>query len=274
MDGLHVLAGALTGFVVGMTGVGGGALMTPLLVLSFGAAPLTAVGTDLWFAAITKIAVSGLHLRKGLIDWQIVRRLWLGSLPASVLTILWMSTREVDQGGIGFAKTAIGVAVFLTSLGLLTEKLFAAGRASRIETSGDRDPRRWDAGATVTAGVVLGVLVTLTSVGAGALGAVALMHLYPSRLTPSRLVATDIAHAIPLALVAGLGHLGISQVDGVLLRDLLTGSIPAALAGAAVASHVPHATLRVALGLVLLIVGLTMIAATLNLELVTDTLDS
>ncbi len=112
---------------------------------------------------------------------------------------------------------------------------------------------------TVAAGIALGTLVTLTSVGAGALGAVFLYHLYPTRLTPSRLVATDIAHAIPLALCAGIGHLAISQVDGGLLRDLLVGSVPAAVAGAAVGSRVPQALLRVSLGMVLLAVGLLML---------------
>ena len=112
---------------------------------------------------------------------------------------------------------------------------------------------------TVVAGIALGALVTLTSVGAGALGAVFLYHLYPTRLTPSRLVATDIAHAIPLAFCAGIGHLAISQVDGGLLRDLLVGSVPAALAGAAVGSRVPQGLLRVSLGVVLLAVGLLML---------------
>ena len=254
VDSLHIAAGALTGFVVGMTGVGGGALMTPILVLTFGAAPLTAVGTDLWFAAITKVAVSGLHVRHGLIDWAIVRRLWIGSLPAAALTIAWMSGRQVDASGISFVKMAIGATVCLTSLGLLMEKWLAAARASRVDARDGRGQLT----ATVIAGGVLGFLVTLTSVGAGALGAVVLLYLYPGRLTPRRLVATDIAHAIPLAVVAGLGHLGISQVDVGLLRDLLVGSVPAALVGAALSSHVPHAALRFVLGAVLLVVGVTM----------------
>ena len=258
MDSLHIAAGALTGFVVGMTGVGGGALMTPILVLTFGTAPLTAVGTDLWFAAITKLAVTGLHVRKGLIDWPIVRRLWLGSLPAAALTLVWMGSRPVDRSST-FVEAAIGVAVCLTALGLLAERLFAADRStgSRASHDGNASWQRW---GTVIAGAVLGALVTLTSVGAGALGALALLTLYPSRLTAHRLVGTDIAHAIPLAIVAGAGHLSIGQVDPALLRDLLIGSIPAALTGAVVSSHVPHGALRLILGGVLLAVGLTMLA--------------
>src|SRR5262245_17976978 len=119
MDVAHVGAGALTGFVVGMTGVGGGALMTPILLLLFGTAPLTAVGTDLWFASLTKLAVSGLHLRWGLIGWRILWRLWAGSLPAAALTIAWMSGRQLDADSIEMVRTAIGLAICLTAVGLL-----------------------------------------------------------------------------------------------------------------------------------------------------------
>jgi uncharacterized membrane protein YfcA len=259
MDGSGVVAGALTGFVVGMTGVGGGALMTPILLMVFGTAPLTAVGTDLWFAAITKVAVSGLHIRQGLVDWLVVRRLWMGSLPASALMLAWMASRQLNEGSVTFVRAAIAVAVCVTAVSLLANNALRTTRPRPIDRAGASTPLRGEAGATLVAGAVLGGLVTLTSVGAGALGAVFLYHLYPARLTPSRLVATDIAHAVPLALVAGLGHLAISQVDLGLLRDLLAGSIPAALAGAALSSRVPHALLRAVLGGVLLVVGLVML---------------
>jgi uncharacterized membrane protein YfcA len=248
------------GFIVGMTGLGGGALMTPILVLLFGTAPLAAVGTDLRFAAITKVAVSVLHLRKGLIDWPVAGRLWAGSLPAAVLTIVGIGATRADAAAAQFVKTAIGLAVCLTAIGLPSGRVQARFRQRGAAPAGGA-PRGSQGVATVAAGAFVGMLVTLTSVGAGALGAVMLLYLYPSRLTPSRLVATDIAHAIPLALVAGVGHLGISHVDGLLLRDLLTGAIPAALAGALLSSRVPHAALRAALGTVLLMVGVTTIAA-------------
>jgi uncharacterized protein len=259
MDAMRVAAGALTGFVVGMTGVGGGALMTPILLLVFGTAPLTAVGTDLWFAAITKIAVSSLHLRQGLIDWLVVRRLWTGSLPASVVTVVWMARDPMDEASVTFVKVAIAIAVCITSLSLvLSRPPSSRPTAVRLASAaGGASP--WDGPLTVAAGIALGALVALTSIGAGALGAVILYHLYPTRLTPSRLVATDIAHAIPLAFCAGIGHLAISQVDGGLLRDLLVGSVPAALAGAAIGSRVPQTLLRVSLGVVLLVVGLLML---------------
>jgi uncharacterized membrane protein YfcA len=272
MDLVRVAAGALTGFVVGLTGVGGGALMTPILLMVFGTAPLTAVGTDLWFAAITKLAISGLHLRARVIDWPIVGRLWMGSLPASLLTVWWMASRPADESAVQLVKAAIGVAVCLSASSLLFQarlrrEVGAAAGANpgmnggtvpvTIVNPGGSVTR----GMTVATGAMLGLLVTLTSVGAGALGAVCLYHLYPRRLTPLRLVATDIAHAIPLALCAGAGHLAISQVDGGLLRDLLAGSIPAAIAGAMLSSRVPHAWLRRALGAVLLVVGLVMLGS-------------
>jgi hypothetical protein len=261
MDVVRVAAGALTGLVVGMTGVGGGALMTPILLLVFGTAPLTAVGTDLWFAALTKVAVSGLHVRAGLIDWPIVGRLWMGSLPASLLTVAWMAWRAAGEGTVRLVRGAIGVAVCASALSLL---LAARGDSPRLQVSPGTVPMSGgrvghEGSLTVAMGALLGVLVTLTSVGAGALGAVFLYHLYPRRLTPLRLVATDIAHAIPLALCAGIGHLAISHVDGALLRDLLVGSVPAALAGAAVSGRMPQRWLRYALGAVLLVVGLMML---------------
>lgn len=259
MDPLQIMAGALTGFVVGMTGVGGGALMTPILLIGFGTAPLVAVGTDLWFAAITKVAVSGLHARQHLIDWSVVRRLWIGSLPTSLITLAWLANRPANEDGVALVKVAIAVAVSLTAVSLLADQaLRTLGVRSPAASARDQVAAGWTTVATVVAGAVLGGLVTLTSIGAGALGVVMLVHLYP-RLVPQRLVATDIAHAIPLALCAGLGHLALSGVDLGLLRDLLAGSIPAALVGAAVSSRMPHAILRTALGVVLLVIGLAML---------------
>ncbi|MGE0464040.1 MAG: sulfite exporter TauE/SafE family protein [Vicinamibacterales bacterium] len=264
MDLVRVAAGALTGFVVGMTGVGGGALMTPILLLFFGTAPLTAVGTDLWFAAITKLAVSGLHLRSRVIDWPIVVRLWMGSLPTSLLAVAWMASRPADPGAVLLVRGAIGVAVCLSAASLLFGARLRPAETGSPELGTVPGVRTWDTALTVAMGSLLGALVTVTSVGAGALGAVFLYHLYPRRLTPLRLVATDIAHAIPLALCAGLGHLAISQVDGALLRDLLVGSVPAALAGAALSGRVPHGILRTALGGMLLVVGLLMLGAAIR----------
>lgn len=257
MDLMLVVAGAITGFLVGLTGVGGGALMTPLLLLLFGVAPLTAIGTDLWFAAITKLFATRVHHDHGLIDWPVVRRLWLGSLSASVLTLVWMKMHPVDESAVSFLKTAIAAAVLLTAVGIVFQKpLQAFGRKLRT-TDADKF-KHWQPGLTVLAGAVLGVLVTLTSVGAGALGAVFLAYLYPLRLTPPRLIATDIVHAIPLAMFAGAGHLFMGNVNFGLLGNLLLGSVPAVFAGAMLSARLPHAVLRMALAAVLLAVGVKL----------------
>lgn len=257
MDQMLILAGALTGFLVGLTGVGGGALMTPLLLLFFGVAPLAAVGTDLWFAAITKLFATRVHHGHGLIDWSVVKRLWLGSLTTSALTLLWMKWHPVDESAVGLLKTAIAVAVMLTALGILFQKpLHALGK--RLRTTDGEHFKLIQAPLTVLAGGVLGVLVTLTSVGAGALGAVFLAYLYPLRLTPPRLIATDIVHAIPLAMFAGVGHLMIGNVDFGLLGNLLLGSIPAVLIGAMLSARLPHNLLRGMLALVLILIGLKL----------------
>jgi uncharacterized membrane protein YfcA len=254
MDWMLMVAGAITGFVVGLTGVGGGALMTPLLLLLFGVAPLTAVGTDLWFAAITKMFATRVHHNHGLIDWPVVRRLWLGSLSAAVLTLVWMRLHPVDQTAVTLLKTAIAAAVLLTAVGIVFQKpLQAFGR--KLRTTDAEHFKAWQPGLTVLAGAVLGVLVTLTSVGAGALGAVFLAYLYPLRLTPPRLIATDIVHAIPLALFAGTGHLLMGNVNFGLLGNLLLGSVPAVLLGAVLSARLPHTVLRMALAAVLLAVG-------------------
>ncbi len=228
--------------------------MTPLLLLLFGVAPLTAVGTDLWFAAITKMFATRVHHNHGLIDWQVVRRLWLGSLSASVLTLVWMRLNPVDENAVSMLKIAIAAAVLLTAVGIVFQKpLQALGR--KLRTTDAEHFKAWQPGLTVVAGAVLGVLVTLTSVGAGALGAVFLAYLYPLRLTPPRLIATDIVHAIPLALFAGTGHLLMGNVNFGLLGNLLLGSVPAVILGAMLSTRLPHAVLRVALAVVLLAVG-------------------
>lgn len=257
MDAMLMAAGAITGLLVGLTGVGGGALMTPLLLLVFGVAPLAAVGTDLWFAAITKLFATRIHHRHGLIDWQVVKRLWLGSMTASALTLGWMKLHPVDETAVTLLKAAIAAAVLVTALGMLLQKpLHALGR--KLRTADGEHFKAAQGPLTVLAGAVLGVLVTLTSVGAGALGAVFLAYLYPLRLTPPRLVATDIVHAIPLAMFAGLGHLLIGNVDVGLLGNLLLGSIPAVMIGAMLSARLPHALLRGALAVVLLLIGVKL----------------
>jgi uncharacterized protein len=257
MQWLQVLAGGLTGLLVGLTGVGGGALMTPVLLLGFGVAPLAAVGTDLWMAAITKMFAARIHHGLGTIDWQVVGRLWAGSITASGLTLLWMKLHPVDRSAVELLKSVIAAAVLLTAAGIFAQqRLHALGRHLRIARSVRF--KALQGPLTVLAGACLGTLVTLTSVGAGALGIVFLVYLYPLRMTPPRLVATDIAHAIPLAIFAGFGHLLIGDVDFRLLGTLLLGSIPGVVAGSLLSARLPHALLRGALAVVLTCIGLNL----------------
>jgi len=253
-DLVHALAGFIVGLIVGFTGVGGGALMTPLLVFGFGVAPGTAVGTDLLFASITKAAGVWAHGARGSIDWAVLRRLWAGSLPAAALTLIalyhYPENREVGS----LIMPALGFALVLTSMAMLLQRpLHGLGRHFRTTS-----PERFKGAQpllTVAAGAALGCLVTLTSVGAGALGVVMLVYLYPFRLKPPRLVGTDIAHAVPLALVAGLGHLGLGNVDFALLGSLLLGSIPGIVLGSRLTARINHNYVRSAIAIMLALVG-------------------
>lgn len=260
MDPMYAAAGFGVGLMVGLTGVGGGALMTPLLVLAFGQAPAVAVGTDLWFAAITKIAGGSLHHGRGNVDRQVLRRLCLGSLPAAVLTLAWLHLSGAHQVRNGLILNALGAMIVVTALAMLLRKqVQAIGRGLRINAA--ERFKQWQPALTVAAGAILGVLVTLTSVGAGALGAVMLSYLYPLRMTPRRLVATDLVHAIPLTIVAGSGHLLMGNVDGGLLLTLLLGSIPGVLLGAHFSDRAPEGIIRPAIGVVLVAVGVKLITA-------------
>ena len=250
----YAAAGALTGFIVGLTGVGGGAIMTPILLLFFGVSPATAIATDLWFAALTKLVGARFHNNTGQVDWQVVKRLWAGSLPMALLVVMWVNW-GYELVKVEWLTQAIGVVVLITAAGLiLAPKLAQLARERRIE-----DPVKFkhvQPGLTVLGGAVLGLCVALTSVGAGALGSVMLLYLYPLRMTPHRLVATDLVHAIPLAVVAGLGYLFAGMVDWLMLASLLSGSIPAIIAGSLVARRISGRWIQLALAFVLISAGI------------------
>ena len=254
IDTGYAIAGAVTGFIVGLTGVGGGALMTPILLLVFGVSPTTAIATDLWFAAITKIVGAGVHHRAGQVDWQVVKRLWAGSLPVALLTVIAVSAGN-HLGKVDWLANTIGVVVIVTALGLMFAPwLLKVATTRRIE-----QPEKFKAAQpilTVLAGATLGVCVALTSIGAGALGSVMLLYLYPLRMTPHRLVATDLVHAIPLAFVAGSGYLIAGLVDWWMLVSLLCGSIPAIIMGSLLARKAPGRLLQIVLAVVLVSAGL------------------
>jgi len=255
MDMLHAIAGLLVGFLVGVTGVGGGSLMTPILVLLFGVSPQTAVGTDLLFAASTKIVGSGVHGWRSTVDWRIVRRLATGSVPAAVFTLLVLSRfGKVGKEASEIILVVLGGMLVLTSIATLFQKKLAvfAKTHERLDEQESLIP-------TIALGAVLGVAVTISSVGAGAIGVTALLMLYPA-LRVSKIVGSDIAHAVPLTLVAGFGHWLIGGVDVTLLLNLLMGSVPGVIAGSLLSSRSPDHILRPALAAVLLVSGLKLLS--------------
>ena len=253
-DLLHAFAGLLVGFLVGLTGVGGGSLMTPLLVLMFGVQVQTAVGTDLLFAAITKTVGVGVHHGHNTVDWRIVRRLATGSMPAAVLTLIALNTFiHLGAKTSGAILVALGVLLVLTSIGLLFQRRLLAYGATHTIVHTDKT-----FAPTVALGAVLGVLVTITSVGAGAIGATLLLLIY-RRVPIARIVGTDIAHAVPLALLAGAGHWFIGSVDLALLVALLVGSIPGVIVGSLLSSRSPDRLVQMALAAVLAVSGVRLL---------------
>ena len=232
-------AGFGVGMLVGLTGVGGGSLMTPLLISSFGVPPQVAVGTDLLYASITKTVGGWRHHLSDHIDWPIVLRLAAGSLPAAALLLAVMALSHVDTETIAhWIRMGLVVALPVSALAILLYPVVT--RTAPRDDKGDVPPRTLP---TVLFGVVLGLLVTLTSVGAGAIGVTVLAALYPI-LPAKRLVGSDIAHAMPLTLLGGLGHLGLGNMDAGILLALLCGSIPGILIGARLAGVVPEWLLR------------------------------
>jgi uncharacterized protein len=252
VDFLYIVSGFAVGAVVGVTGVGGGSLMTPLLVLLFGVSPVTAVGTDLLFAAITKTGGAWAHARRGGVDWKIVARLAAGSVPAAALTLVALHFFVSDQKALGHVVSAgLGVALLLTAGALLFREPLRrwAARHGRSLPGDGATARR-----TLIFGAVLGVLVSISSVGAGALGVTALLFLYPG-LAAARIVGSDIAHAVPLTLVAGLGHAAAGGVDWSLLGNLLVGSLPGIWLGSRLGEALPERFLRGALATMLVLIG-------------------
>ena len=255
---MNCVAGFGVGALVGLTGVGGGSLMAPMLILIFGTAPSVAVGTDLWFACATKMVGASIFGNKGNIDKQIVVRMLCGSVPAAVLTLIWLSVTGTSHSHNQLMFRTLGVTLILTSVAsVFRRRVHAFGQ--RMRGTRPIEFKRVQPVLTVIAGAILGFLVTFTSVGAGALGAVMLLYLYPFRLNASTLVGTDIAHAIPLTALAGIGHLILGNVDGGLLIALLMGSIPGIALGSIASTRAPDRIVRSAICVMLAIVGVKMI---------------
>ncbi len=248
-DLVQMVAGGFgVGFLVGLTGVGAGALMTPLLITGFGVSPAVAVGTDLLFASITKASAALRHHRLGNVDWRILKWLALGSLPAAGVTLAWLFAVSADTEQL--SKIIRGMLAILLVMSAIIVPLCPVllSPVARAVDDSTIEPRRR---LTLLFGAILGGLVTLTSVGAGAIGVAVLSMLYP-RLWARRIVGTDIVHAIPLAFLSGAGHLGLGNVDWVILATLLAGSIPGIAIGTRLTGLLPDWLLRAVLSIVLL----------------------
>lgn len=253
---LYALAGASVGFVVGMTGVGGGSLMTPIL-LAFGFPPTIAIGTDLLYASITKAGGVITHVRQNTVNWKIARNLLLGSLPASIVTMAflkYLQVQEIDYSAI--LATTLGIMLILTSLVLFfrTFLLYERDHLASSKSAIAEFEHQHATPLTITTGVALGALVTLSSVGAGAFGAAVLMVLYP-RMPMIQVIGTDLTHAVPLTAVAGLGHLHLGNVNFHLLIGLLLGSLPAIWIGTKAANRVPEKIMQRLVAFILACLG-------------------
>jgi uncharacterized protein len=257
MNAIHALqpiygvTAFVVGVLVGMTGVGGGSLMTPLLILLFGIHPATAVGTDLLHAAVTKTAGSLVHGLNNTIDWQVVRRLACGSVPASAVALTALSALDLSGSlASDLINVVLTVALVITALTLIFRDRIIARYSNWFDALSPRQV----AVLTTVAGAILGVMVSISSVGAGAIGVTALVLLYP-KLPAARIVGSDIAHAVPLTLVGGVGHWMLGSVDLQVFTSLILGSVPGILLGSYVAVRIPDRALRLVLAGVLVIVA-------------------
>ena len=251
IDPHYAIAGFLVGALVGVTGVGGGSLMTPILIVLFGVSPATAVGTDLLFAAATKTVGSLVHGFNRTIDWRLVRRLATGSIPTTALALIVLSWLDMRACGAHQIVTAVlSIALLLTAGALIARNKIFNIYSKRLANLSDRSIAQ----LTIAMGAVLGILVSFSSVGAGAIGVTALVLLYP-RIWIAQIVGSDIAHAVPLTLIAGLGYGVMGSVDLHTLVSLLTGSLPGIFVGSSISARVPDTALRYLLAAVLIVVG-------------------
>lgn len=259
MELFHIAAGALVGLVIGLTGVGGGSLMTPILVLGFGISPAIAVGTDLLYAALTKCSGIYFHHKNKTVDWKVVFLLGSGSIPCSIITILLLE--NLKAAGINFDNIimlTLSIMLMLTSfIIIIKSRLLAFIHSNHGDSFAVNFVRNYRPFITVFCGCVLGCVVTLSSVGAGAIGSAFLFLLYP-RKSSVAIVGTDIAHAVPLTAIAGLGHLHFGSVDFSLLTGLLVGGIPAIYLGSLIGKKLPDRVLRPLIALLLLGMGIKL----------------
>jgi len=256
---IHIAAGSLVGFVIGLTGVGGGSLMTPILVLGFGISPAIAIGTDLFYAALTKASGIFFHHKQKNVDWKIVGLLAMGSIPSSLITVFLLQYLKAEGlNSDRLMMLTLSIMLIMTSfIILIKERLVSYVNHRHGESTFIRILKAYRPHITVFAGATLGILVTISSVGAGAIGSAILFLLYP-RKKPIQIVGTDIAHAVPLTAIAGMGHLHLGSVDFNLLIGLLTGGIPAIYLGSLLGRYIPDHYLKSFIALLLFAMGLKL----------------
>lgn len=273
MEFIHIAAGALVGLIIGLTGVGGGSLMTPILVLGFGISPTIAVGTDLLYAALTKCSGVYFHQKNKTVDWKIVFLLGSGSVPSSMITISILE--HLKATGFNYDDIIIltlGVMLILTSFIIfIKDELLAFIHSNHGDSFFVNFVRHYRPHITVLCGCVLGCVVTISSVGAGAIGSAILFLLYP-RKSSIGIVGTDIAHAVPLTAIAGLGHLHFGSIDFGLLFGLLAGGVPAIYLGSLIGRNLPDRVLRPLIALLLLAMGIKLILSEISIMSFMDTI--
>ena len=260
MEFLYILAGALVGLIIGLTGVGGGSLMTPILMLGFGISPVIAVGTDLLYAAFTKCSGVFFHYKHKTVDWRIVFLLGSGSIPSALITISLLE--HLKSTGFNYDDIIIltlAVMLILTSfIIVIKNSLLSFVNRHHADSFIVLYIKKYRSHITVLSGILLGCVVTLSSVGAGAIGSAILFLLYPRKKT-IEIVGTDIAHAVPLTAIAGLGHLHFGSIDFELLIGLLVGGIPAIYLGSLIGKKLPDWILRPFIALLLFAMGIKLL---------------
>ncbi|KOR30689.1 hypothetical protein TI04_04610 [Achromatium sp. WMS2] len=257
MNWLLIFIGLITGFLVGLTGVGAGALISLVLLFMVGIPAHTAVGTALAFAAVTKIVATRVFYGYSLVDWTVVSIMWIGSISSSIASLIWMRNLANSGQDVSLIKQVIAGAILLAIMSLFLQPTIEYLGARRLAANRPGISTS-QVVLTIIAGVMLGTMITLTSVGMGALGLIILTQLFPKRMSPPSLVATNVAHAVPLAFFGGVGHIFLDKVDFSVLLQLLLGSVPGAIFGALLAAALPHQTLRTVLSATLWIFGLQL----------------
>jgi len=260
MELAYSFAGLVVGFIVGLTGIGGGALMTPILIVVFGIPPITAVSTDLLYAAVTKCGGMISYAKKKLVEWRVVLLMLAGSIPGSILTLSYLK----GLGGLEqiehLMNLTLGVSLVLTSIAVFLRNTIRERAMKWQHLAFATQARKWRPYITVIMGLILGGLVTLSSVGAGALGTALLILLYP-RMTMQTIVGTDLVHAVVLTAVAGAGHYQMGSVDVTLLIYLLAGSLPGVFVGSHIGTRLSPKVMQPIMGSVLLAIGLRFVLA-------------